>query len=187
MSSGNKDGSVSIADLRSAATGGLARALGLVAWTIDPEVAGTGTGASSNPKGSAVWLLAGTVITYLAVPVTVAGSGMTDAQLGIVDANMNLVASTPSTPAAFNGTTGWIELALSAPYTVPADGVYYLVASYAGTTKPSCSSIAIAGMPSATSLPGGKRKTISYGVVQGTLPNPWVPVDAGLIPVIVAR
>jgi hypothetical protein len=184
MSLVNRDGSISLQDLIDSTP---AHALGLVAWTMPPDLAANGAGVVSNPKGAAVWLVAGQVITYLSVPVTVAGASMTDAQLGIVDSGMNLVASTPTSPTAFNGTTGWVELALSTPFVVPATGLYYLVSSFAGVTKPTLSGIAIAGLPSSLALPGGKFKVISYSAAQGTLPNPWVPVAAGFIPVIVAR
>jgi len=52
----------------------------------------------------------------------------------IYDEDLNLVAQTADTPAAFQVTNQWAELSLTTPYTVPADGRYYFVDLLAATT-----------------------------------------------------
>ncbi len=162
----------------------LAAALGLVAWTLDPQIANF-PGTQANVHLAAVFLPAGKVITNLSVPVTIAGAGMTAAQLGIYDANQNLLANTANNGAAFQA-TGWIELPLTAPWTAPSAGLYYLASGFAGTTLPTVLNIQ-QNQAGVATIPGGKYRGV-HAQAQGTLPNPAVSQSTySNVPVIVAR
>jgi hypothetical protein len=163
-----------------------AEALGLVAWTFHPSLA-TFAGTQANTHLGSVWLKKDTVVTYLAVPVTIAGSGGTVGQLGIYDKNLNLVASTANSPAAF-ASTGWRELALTAPYVVPADGLYYLASGFYGGTLPTVLNVQQNGGIIGQPLPGGARLGVHADVPVSGLPNPAPSVATySNCPLIVAR
>jgi hypothetical protein len=61
---------------------------------------------------------------------------MTHGMYAIYNKNVNLVAQTADTPAAFAVANQWVELPLTTPYTVPSDGIYYFVDLLAATTIP---------------------------------------------------
>lgn len=152
----------------------LPEVLGLAAWTADPTTASFAA-TQANCHLGAVWLAAGTIITHLSVPVTSAGAGMTHGQLGIYDKTLALVASTADTPAAFQ-TTGWVELALTAPWTVPTAGLYYLASSYAGTTLPTILNTK-QDVNVSQLLPGGLPRGV-HAQASGSLPNPAISQGA---------
>lgn len=162
----------------------LPESLGLAAWSVYPVLAAF-AGTQANCHLAAVWLKAGTVITKLSVPVTNAGNAMTHAQLGVYDADLNLIASTADTPAAFQA-TGIIELPLSAPWTAPSDGVYYLASAYSGTTLPTVLN-AKQDTNVSLALAGGKPIGV-HAQAQGTLPDPAISQGVYTnFPLIMAR
>lgn len=164
----------------------LPRTMGLQAWTHHPSIAAA-AGTQANTHLGAVYLEIGQVITYLSVPITVAGSGLTMGALGIYDQNLNLVATTPNSPAAFQ-TTGWVEVALTAPWTVPATGFYYLGSGWLGTTLPTVLNVT-QNSTVTNPMPGGFRIGVHAQVPVGTaLPNPAVPAGTFVnAPLILAR
>lgn len=109
-------------------------AAGILAWSIDPRVCVNSTPAASGDfHAGAVWLPAGIKITNLAQYAKTAGTAVTHAFLGIYDNTLTRVAETADSPTAFQ-TTGWITLALTAPYTTPAAGLYYFADVVTATT-----------------------------------------------------
>lgn len=166
----------------------LPEAHGLKAWTIDPTLA-TLAGTQANVHLGSVYLEAGTVISKLSVPVTVAGATVTHAQLGIYDANLNLVASSGDTAGdrtAFQA-TGWVEVSLTTPYIVPKDGLYYLASAFAATTLPTVLNFSQNQAVIGGALPGGVRRGI-HAQAQGTLPATAVSQGTfSQFPLIVAR
>lgn len=148
----------------------LCAALGAIAWTVDPEVA-TYAATQANTHLGAVYLAKNQMITSLAVPVTVAGSGLTLGILAIYDANFNLVAQTSNSPAVFES-TGWKTLALTSQYQVPTSGLYYLASGWLGTTLPTVLNIQHVSFLS-QGFPGGKPRGVHAPVPSGgALPNP---------------
>lgn len=145
----------------------LPEALEIVAWTIDPMLCAS-FGTQANVHAFAVTLPAGRDICTLSVPVNSAGSSMTAAQLGIYDASLNLLASTPNVAASFNGTTGWIENALSSPWEPPVTDCYYLASAFAGGVLPSVGFF-LGNSVTSGKLPNGNYRGI-HGQAQGTLP-----------------
>lgn len=165
----------------------LAESLGLVAWTFHPSSAAF-AGTQANVHIVAVWLPGGKTISKMAVPVTIIGAGMTNAQLGVYDATLTApVAQSANSPGAFQAATGWVELSMAPAYTTPAPGLYYFASAYStATTLPTVLNIKqdnAVGL----ALPGGAFHAI-HAQAQGTLPNP--PVSNGAftnVPLIIAR
>lgn len=148
-------------------------ALGVVAWTVDPEVA-TFSATQANTHLGAVYLSAGQTITALSVPVKTAGAGLTLGILAVYDGNFNMVAQTPNTPSAFQA-TGWRTVNLSASYTVPTSGLYYLGSGWFGTTLPAVFNIQHDSSLS-QNFPGGKPRGVHAAVPSGgALPDPATP------------
>jgi hypothetical protein len=83
-------------------------------------------------RGDSVGLLAGDVVTNVLVDVTAAIQTITTFRVGLYDSGGNLLASSANSTS--NLATGINSSALSTPYTVPADGVFYLVAVIQATT-----------------------------------------------------
>lgn len=166
---------------------GLVSALGLKAWTFHPSLPAFAA-TQANTHLAAVYFGKNTVITNLSVPVTSAGVSVTFAALGVYDGNLNLVANTASNPTAFQS-TGWIELPLSSPYTVPADGLYYLASGFtAATTLPSVLNYQQNSAVVGGTLPGGKYLGVHAQVPSSALPNPAVSQSTFTnMPLIVAR
>jgi hypothetical protein len=144
----------------------LAQASGLVAWTNDPALMlQSGQDTNGSIHGGSVLLTKGQVITKLAELVATAGAGMTHGMYAIYDQNLNLVAQTADTPAAFAVTDQWVQLPLTSPYTVPATGIYYFVDLLAGTTMPFIGTIGIQPATEArNTLPGGVARNVHHNV-----------------------
>ena len=114
--------------------------------SIDTIVAGSagtvagGGNAWSTPllKGTvrttAVYLVAGTVISKLWLPVTTAGSSAT-CYMGLYNATTQLAVTSSFTANA----TGWSIGTLTSSYTIPTTGIYYvaILATNTSTTSPS--------------------------------------------------
>lgn len=148
------------------------KAHGYVAWSVDPVLA-TLAGTQANTHLVSVFLTEGEVIQGIMVPVTVAGATMTLAQVGIYDINLNLVASSPNNAAAFQS-TGWIKTDLSAPYKVPATGLYYMASGFSGTTLPTVLNVSQNSNMSANLPSGFAPRGVHAQVPSGALPNPAV-------------
>lgn len=150
---------------------------GIKAWTVDPLYCGSSQG-DNFVKAVAVWLDAGVQLGHMAVYLEAAGVSMQHAQLGIYDSTLALPAATADTPAPFgvgaNAFT-WLALALAAPYTTPAAGVYYFAFTQAATTV--CKIANAPGIGNA--LPGATYARAIKGATTGLLPNPLVDVAAG--------
>jgi hypothetical protein len=92
--------------------------------------------AAGDQRAVLVGLNAGERIANLYAHVTVAGTGLTLAKLGVWDSAGSLLASTADLSATFNSGTGPKGGALSSALTVPADGGYYVGAVFVGGTPP---------------------------------------------------
>lgn len=152
---------------------GLAEGLGLLAWTCDPAVAAT-SAIPANDKLALVWLQKGAIVNNISVLVTTGGSGVTAAQMGIYDTSLNRLAVTVNNPTPFSG-TGWMTLAITGGYTVPATGPYYLAyTAAASVTRPTV--LLLAGVSNAQALPSPVAATIKRHIlgaaVSAALPNP---------------
>jgi hypothetical protein len=146
--------------------GALAKASGLVAWTDDPALMlDNETDLSGSVHGASVLLAKDQVITSLAELVATAGVAMTHGMFAIYDKNLNLVAQTADTPAAFQVSDQWVELPLTSTYTVPATGLYYFADLVAATTTmPSIGTIGFSTVTDARNvLPGGVPRNINGG------------------------
>lgn len=114
----------------------LAKAQGFAGESFPRSVSpGSFTPAAGDQRAILVGLLVGETVTSLFHHVTVAASGLTLAKLGIWDASGNLLASTADVSAQF-AALGVKGGALTAPWTCPADGGYYLGAVFVGGTPP---------------------------------------------------
>jgi hypothetical protein len=168
----------------------LAQGSGLVAWTADPaQILQSGVDSNGSIHGASVLLTAGQVITSLAELVATAGVAMTHGMFAIYDGNLNLVAQTADTPAAFEVTNQWAELSLTSAYTVPSTGRYYFVDLLAAAT--SMPAIGNIGSLSATSarniLPGGVPRGVNGGSGLSAFPATLTNAGSGISRCIVAR
>ncbi len=170
-------------------TNGLAQASGLVAWTADPsQILQTSTDTSGTIHGGSVLLAQGQVITSLAELVVTAGVDMTHGMFAIYDKNLHLVAQTADTPAAFQVGNQWVELSLTAPYTVPASDRYYFVDLLAATTTMPAIGDVTSGTTSARNiLPGGVPRDVSGSGPFTTFPATLTNSGTGITRYIVAR
>jgi hypothetical protein len=74
--------------------------------------------------GTAIGLLAGDVITNMTIGINVAGNTTTIAKLGIYSQTGTLLCSSADGSAGM-GTAGLKTMAMTTPFTVTADGLYY--------------------------------------------------------------
>jgi hypothetical protein len=168
----------------------LAQASGLVAWTGDPaQILQAATDSNGSIHGASVLLRQGQVITSLAELVATAGVAMTHGMFAIYDKDLNLVAQTTDTPAAFQVTNQWAEVSLTTPYTVPADGRYYFVDLLAATTTmPSIGNLGSLASTSARNvLPGGIARGVNGGAGMSAFPATLTNNGSGLSRCILAR
>jgi len=107
----------------------------------------------------------------------------------IYDEDLNLVAQTADTPAAFQVTNQWAELSLTTPYTVPADGRYYFVDLLAATTTmPSIGNLGSLPSTSARNvLPGGIARGVNGGAGMSAFPATLTNNVSGISRCILAR
>jgi hypothetical protein len=135
-----------------------------------------------------VWLAAGDVVHSLAEVVTSAGSGMSHGMYAIYDEDLNLVAQTADTPAAFQVTNQWVELPLTSPYTVPTSGRYYFVDLLAATTMPSIGNLgSLAASSSRNLLPSGIARGVNGGSGLTSFPSTLTLGTTGVSRCIVAE
>jgi hypothetical protein len=170
----------------------LAQAFGLTAWTFDPrEWDATYYATQVNSRLVGIWLPAGAKIDYLAVPVSVAGAGLTSVELGIYDQTAMDDGGNP--PVARTGdikanflATGWRGNSTPLGFVAPYSGRYYLASAYAGTTLPTVGNAKQTNAFLIGQLPNGVWTSV-HAQAQGTLPN--APVSTGTftnVPIIIA-
>jgi Collagen triple helix repeat (20 copies) len=168
----------------------VAEAFGLTAWTFDPR-ASNAAFTQANARLVGIWLPAGAEIDYLAVPVTVAGSGLTSVELGVYDKTAMdggghpPVADTGNIAANFTG-TGWRGNTAPLGFVAPYSGRYYLASAYAGTTLPTVGAVTQSSAFVVGQLPNGIWMGV-HAQAQGTLPN--APASTGPstnVPIIIA-
>lgn len=85
--------------------------------------------ANGSTVGTTAGLRAGDVVTNVILFCTVAGTSLTFAKAGLFSVSgtsATFLAASASEHAQMNSGTGFKTLALTAPYTVTADGVYYV-------------------------------------------------------------
>ena len=86
---------------------------------------------------TAIWMPAGAVITnFNLVTGTVGSTGMTHSWFGLADSTGKQLAHTADQGSTAYPTGTAVPIALTAPYTTPVQGIYYMVASMTGTTLP---------------------------------------------------
>jgi hypothetical protein len=170
----------------------LAQSFGLTAWTFDPrEWDSTYYSTQINARLVGIWLPAGAKIDYLAVPVSVAGAGLTAVELGIYD--QTAMDSGGNPPVARTGdikenfaATGWRGNSTPLGFVAPYSGRYYLASAYAGTTRPTVGNAKQTNAFLIGQLPNGVWTTV-HAQAQGTLPN--APASTGVftnVPIIIA-
>jgi hypothetical protein len=170
----------------------LAHSFGLTAWTFDPrEWDSTYYATQANSRLVGIWLPAGAKIDYLAVPVSVAGAGLTAVELGIYDQTAMDGGGNP--PVARTGdikenflATGWRGNSTPLGFVAPYSGRYYLASAYAGTTRPTVGNAKQTNAFLIGQLPNGVW-TVVHAQAQGTLPN--APASTGVstnVPIIIA-
>ena len=133
----------------------------------------------------------GCEIDYLAVPVSVAGAGLTAVELGIYDHTAMDGGGNP--PVARTGdikenfvATGWRGNSTPLGFVAPYSGRYYLASAYAGTTRPTVGNAKQTNAFLIGQLPNGVWTTV-HAQAQGTLPN--APASTGVftnVPIIIA-
>ena len=122
---------------------------------------------------SAVGLKAGDVVTNVVFGLETAGTqGGTGAFfVGLYNSTGTRLAISADATASAVGSTGPVTVALAAAYTVPADGLYYLMAySNFATTQPSLLR-GSAGGSAASAISGGARKYARQVTAGGTPPT----------------
>jgi hypothetical protein len=170
----------------------LAQSFGLTAWTFDPrEGESTEYTTLANSRLVGIWLPAGAKIDYLAVPVSVAGAGLTAVELGIYDQTAMDGGGNP--PVARTGdikanfvATGWRGNSTPLGFVAPYSGRYYLASAYAGTTLPTVGNAKQTNTFVVGQLPNGVWTAV-HAQAQGTLPN--APASTGgftNVPIIIA-
>lgn len=167
---------------------GLPAVSGLIAWTSDPaHITANSIDSTGSMHGGEVSLTKGQVIKSLSELVITAGAGMTHGMFAIYDGNLNLVAQTADNPAAFQVTNQWATIALTAPYTVPASGRYYLVDLLAGATMPGIGNDAsLAGSSARNVLPNGVPRNINVAGPNSAPPTKATNNGTGITRSIIA-
>ena len=171
---------------------GLAQSFGLTAWTFDPREAESAEYTTQvNVRLVGIWLPAGARIDYLAVPVSVAGAGLTSVELGIYDQTAMDGGGNP--PVARTGdikenfvAVGWRGNSTPLGFVAPYSGRYYLASAYAGTTRPTVGSVRQTNAFLVGQLPNGVWTGV-HAQAQGTLPD--APASTGVftnVPIIIA-
>lgn len=82
--------------------------------------------ASGNAVMGLVGLRAGDTVTNCICFLTVVGTSLTFAKLGLFTSTGTFLAATGSVSGTFNVGTGFKVVPLTAPYTITADGGYYV-------------------------------------------------------------
>ncbi len=106
-------------------------ARGMISETYDFSVTSGGTipaigTASASIFSGLLGLRAGDVVTNLHNNVTVVGTSLTFAKLGLFTAGGTFLGATASVSASYNVGTGIKTIPLTTPYRITADGGYYV-------------------------------------------------------------
>lgn len=138
--------STSLKDLTAGISFGLRRT-GALGETMNRRLAGSAiTITTANAVYSAIYLTAGTVVTNITFVSGSTAAGTPTHQLfGLYDSGLNKLASTADATSAAWAANSEKTLALTSPYTVTADGIYYLACAVVATTPPT-----LCGQPQAT-------------------------------------
>ena len=177
-------GDISPADLRRLVVSVMERkvrlaAEGLIAETFDRR---TAQGNSQMADGAVYYLglplMAGQVVTSIAIVVGTAGTGLTLSKVGLYDSAMNRVALSAEQGSSWQS-TGVKVVALTSPYTVVASGLFYAAVIAKGTTVPSLLRSLLTTDLAGTALPGALSP---HGAQTGQtdLPNPGAMGAANL-------
>lgn len=154
---------------------GISRAAqGFLVETFDRKLSASSVlPLSGDLRGALVGLRAGDVISTVSITITVAGSSVTHAQVGVYKTDGTLVASSADSAADRTAcqSTGVVTFTLATPYQVPSDDGYYLTVTLsASTTVPTL----LRGSSQAGSI-----NAVGSGVVptviqtgQATVPSP---------------
>lgn len=138
--------------------------------------------SAQGVRATSLGLRAGDVVTNIIVCVQTAAAGTAGVvTVGFYSAASALLASSADVQASFTS-TGQKTLAVSTPYTVPADGLFYaaiLMSTAYGTTQPAIMSAGGAG--GSVALAGKSRPWWLHGG-QASLPNPATPGDTSAAP-----
>lgn len=109
---------------------------GFYAETIQRAAAASASaGTTQVLYGMAIGLLAGDVVANMSVSQQTAGGTLTLVKLGLTSKAGVLLASSADVKANF-GSTGVVTTAMSTPYTVLSDDIYYAAILGVGTTPP---------------------------------------------------
>lgn len=112
---------------------------GLLAWTMDPQSAGTGTvlAAAGTLQGARLYLPRPMTVTNLCCHVSAAGATLTagSCKAALYNSVGTLIGTTVDQATAW-ASTGFKAMALTAPVVCPA-GYYDIALWYNGTTSPS--------------------------------------------------
>lgn len=162
---GNSSGGVAAVDYNRFAS--LARTtvamktLGYYAETYPKQAsANTSALATGILYATSIGLLAGDVVTNLLFEVNTAGGTLTLFKVALLDKAGNRLAVSADLQAAGVVATGPKSIAMTTPYTIPADDLYYVAALSVGTTGPSISR----GLSKAISsiMPGASYGAIAF-------------------------
>jgi hypothetical protein len=146
---------------------------GYLGWTYDPmAIAATQLVTGGVLFLSKVWLRAGTVVTNLIVEVGTAATGATSGQcfLGLFDSTGARQGVTADQSTAW-GSTGVKIAALTTPYTVGADGFFWIgTLGNAATTLPAFQRAASSGHFN-NGLAAGASRSGTIGTAQTAMPS----------------
>jgi hypothetical protein len=128
----NTDGSLNVAALiKAGRSAQMVSSFGYAGETFLPNFGNTQVAPTSQSLyGCGIFLHAGEIITNLYVNVSTAGAGTTPTtiRMGIMNSSRVVQAVTADVHADSKWTsTGVKQFALTAPWTVPTDGIYYIL------------------------------------------------------------
>lgn len=158
-------------------------ALGYIAETYPVTNISANVALSAQAlRATAIGLRAGDIVTNIIVSVNVAAGGTAGVIfVGLLDSTYNKLLISADVNASFT-TTGNKVLALTAPYTVTADGLFYCVINMTtafGTTQPSIGSSGQTGISGAI---GANPKPNWVQTSQATIPTTATPADTSAAP-----
>jgi hypothetical protein len=158
-------------------------AFGLIAETYPRELMlNQNVSTSGDYRFCAIGLEAGDAISNVLVFVAGAAAAVTLARAGIYSpSTLALLASSANQSGLAWGAAGWVAVPLSATWTVPATGVYYVGMLFVAGAGPSMAGAGAVNGADVVSPPGNVIRTCGRQVGLADLPNPLVPA-AGNFP-----
>lgn len=144
---------------------------GLLGETFDRIMMSSAqTPTSGTVYSTLIGLRAGTVVANISVICAATAAGVTLLKVGLYNTAGTQLASSAESSASFNS-SGLKTLAMTTPYTIPADGVYYC--SFISVTGGSNPTIAGTGSFTNRNLPvGSSPRRTSDQSGQTDLPSP---------------